>query len=177
MLNDAWWRSNKNNSLNQWSWEGNPTLKTTIYSRTRLWKKVTWAKIVSRDWLSAVEMPTTERIQLSLRQYLPALIFVCIATPFVLLHRWVCLYHRSYSFRAIYATVESRPGWTYLTLLWTNFSQRAELILTAKKIPHDLVHVHLKRKSVWYLGVNPRGQVPFIEHKGQRLPESFLIFG
>lgn len=55
--------------------------------------------------------------------------------------------------------------------------QRTDLILTAKKIPHDTVHIHLVRKPEWYVKLNPRGQVPFIDHKGQLLPESPLIFG
>ena len=52
-----------------------------------------------------------------------------------------------------------------------------DLILTAKKIPHDIVYIHLVRKPEWYVKLNPRGQVPFIVHKGQPLPESALIFG
>ena len=55
--------------------------------------------------------------------------------------------------------------------------QRADLILKVKKIPHEIVHIHLVRKPEWYLKLNPRGQVPFIDHKGQLLPESALIFG
>ena len=58
-----------------------------------------------------------------------------------------------------------------------NMQQRAHLILEVKKIPHDTVHVHLVRKPEWYVKLNPRGQVPFIDHKGQLLPESALIFG
>ena len=58
-----------------------------------------------------------------------------------------------------------------------DMQQRAHLILEVKKIPHDTVHVHLVRKPEWYVKLNPRGQVPFIDHKGQLLPESALIFG
>ena len=62
-------------------------------------------------------------------------------------------------------------------VIYDFMQQRIHLILEAKKIPHDTVHIHLVRKPEWYVKLNPRGQVPFIDHKGKLLPESALIFG
>lgn len=38
------------------------------------------------------------------------------------------------------------------------YAERARIILLAKKLPHEIVNIDLKKKPDWYLKINPQGK-------------------
>ncbi|XP_076170173.1 pyrimidodiazepine synthase [Ptiloglossa arizonensis] len=56
------------------------------------------------------------------------------------------------------------------------FAHRIRLILSYKKIPHDIVNINLKNKPEWYLEINPEGKVPaFVDVNGEVVTDSVVI--
>lgn len=56
------------------------------------------------------------------------------------------------------------------------FAHRIRLILSYKKIPHDIVNINLKNKPKWYLEIHPEGKVPaFVDVDGKVVVDSLLI--
>jgi glutathione S-transferase len=56
------------------------------------------------------------------------------------------------------------------------FAQRTRILLRLKGIPFDVVEIDISRKRPdWFLKINPKGQVPVIEHEGRVLNESSVI--
>ena len=59
-------------------------------------------------------------------------------------------------------------------VLW----QRVRLIAAAKGVETEEIQIHLKRQPKWYIEeVNHTKQVPTIEHNGNTIRESAIIFG
>ncbi|KAH8269990.1 hypothetical protein KR018_001707, partial [Drosophila ironensis] len=67
----------------------------------------------------------------------------------------------------------------YFTMAFCPYSQRTNLLLAAKKIPHHTIYVDLIDKPEWYKDYSPLGKVPAVQltHlKGQpTLVESLII--
>lgn len=56
------------------------------------------------------------------------------------------------------------------------FSHRIQLILSYKKIPHDVVNINLKNKPEWYSEIHPEGKVPaFVDTDGEVITDSMVI--
>lgn len=56
------------------------------------------------------------------------------------------------------------------------FAHRIRLILSIKKIPHDIVNINLKNKPDWYFEIHPEGKVPaFVDTDGKVLVDSIDI--
>lgn len=55
------------------------------------------------------------------------------------------------------------------------FVQRVWLVLTAKKLPFEMVNIHLLEKPEWYSEVSATGKVPCMEFDGKFLTESLVI--
>lgn len=56
------------------------------------------------------------------------------------------------------------------------FAQRTRMLLLLKQIPFDVVEIDIsKPRPDWFLAINPKGQVPVIEHEGRVLNESSII--
>lgn len=54
------------------------------------------------------------------------------------------------------------------------YAQRARLLLSAKKVPYDLVNVDLNKKPDWFFDINFYGEVPVIIHNGKNVYESLI---
>lgn len=55
------------------------------------------------------------------------------------------------------------------------YVHRVRLVLAAKKIPHEVINVHLKSKPDWFLAMTPEGKVPLLEQDEKLLWESLII--
>ncbi|KAG5893175.1 hypothetical protein JTB14_000435 [Gonioctena quinquepunctata] len=55
------------------------------------------------------------------------------------------------------------------------FSQRALLVLKAKKIPHEVIYINLFKNPEWYSKINPRGKVPALLDGSKVIIESLDI--
>ncbi|XP_076245111.1 pyrimidodiazepine synthase [Calliopsis andreniformis] len=56
------------------------------------------------------------------------------------------------------------------------FAQRIRLILSYKKIPHDIVNINLQNKPEWYFKIHPEGKVPaFVDADGKVVTDSIVI--
>ncbi|CAK9803575.1 Pyrimidodiazepine synthase [Anthophora plagiata] len=56
------------------------------------------------------------------------------------------------------------------------FSQRIQLVLSYKKIPHDIVNINIKNKPKWYFEINSEGKVPaFVDVDGKVIIDSIVI--
>ncbi|KAG7211463.1 hypothetical protein KM043_010744 [Ampulex compressa] len=56
------------------------------------------------------------------------------------------------------------------------FTHRIRLILTLKKIPHDIVNINLKDKPQWYFEIHEEGKVPvFVDTDGKIVTDSMAI--
>ncbi|MBS2037136.1 glutathione S-transferase family protein [bacterium] len=55
------------------------------------------------------------------------------------------------------------------------FAHRARLVVSAKSIEHDRIHIDLKNMPQWYRELSPNQSVPFIQHDEKSLPESLII--
>jgi glutathione S-transferase len=56
------------------------------------------------------------------------------------------------------------------------FAQRTRMLLLLKRIPFEVVEIDIsKKRPDWFLKINPKGQVPVIEHEGRVLNESSII--
>ncbi|XP_017134995.1 pyrimidodiazepine synthase isoform X1 [Drosophila miranda] len=51
----------------------------------------------------------------------------------------------------------------YYTMRFCPYSERAQLMLAAKKIPHHTVYIDLTEKPEWYTDYSPLGKVPAIQ--------------
>ncbi|XP_017074184.1 pyrimidodiazepine synthase isoform X2 [Drosophila eugracilis] len=51
----------------------------------------------------------------------------------------------------------------YYSMRFCPYSQRAGLVLAAKKIPHHTVYIDLSEKPEWYIDYSPLGKVPAIQ--------------
>jgi len=69
----------------------------------------------------------------------------------------------------------SKDKITLLNMRFCPFAQRAVLVLNAKQIPHDVVHVNLSNKPKWFLEKNPLGKVPTIQVGDDVLYESLPV--
>lgn len=54
------------------------------------------------------------------------------------------------------------------------YAQRSRLVLNHFKIHHEIVNINLKSKPTWYVGLNPNGTVPTIEHDDKVIYESLV---
>lgn len=52
------------------------------------------------------------------------------------------------------------------------FSQRVRLALHTKQADFSQYFVHLIKKPLWFVQLNPHGTTPTLEHKGQIIPDS-----
>jgi pyrimidodiazepine synthase len=52
---------------------------------------------------------------------------------------------------------------------------RVRLVLAAKKIPHEVLNIHLQKKPIWLAEKNPNTKVPIIEKDGNILYESAIV--
>jgi glutathione S-transferase len=56
------------------------------------------------------------------------------------------------------------------------FAQRTRMLLKLKRIPFEVHEIDIsKPRPDWFLRINPKGQVPVIEHEGRVLNESTII--
>ncbi|KAF7379142.1 hypothetical protein HZH68_016987 [Vespula germanica] len=56
------------------------------------------------------------------------------------------------------------------------YAHRIRLILSIKKVPHDIVNINLKNKPEWYLEIHPEGKVPaFVDADGKVVVDSTEI--
>ncbi|KZC12100.1 PREDICTED: pyrimidodiazepine synthase-like [Dufourea novaeangliae] len=56
------------------------------------------------------------------------------------------------------------------------FAHRIRLILSYKKIPHDIVNINLKNKPEWYFEIHPEDKVPaFVDTDGTVIVDSIVI--
>ncbi|XP_050537425.1 pyrimidodiazepine synthase-like [Daktulosphaira vitifoliae] len=68
------------------------------------------------------------------------------------------------------------PGkYQFYTMRYCPYAQRVQLVLNAKKIPHDPVFINLTEKPEWYLKMFPAGKVPALTYEGKFLSESLLL--
>lgn len=56
------------------------------------------------------------------------------------------------------------------------FAHRVRLILSLKKIPHDIVNINLMNKPEWYFQIHPEGKVPaYVDTDGKVITDSTVI--
>ncbi|CAB3402291.1 unnamed protein product [Caenorhabditis bovis] len=55
------------------------------------------------------------------------------------------------------------------------WAQRTLIYAAAKKIPAEIVNIHLQEKPEWYFKKHYKGQVPALEHDGKYIIESAII--
>ncbi|XP_012279207.1 pyrimidodiazepine synthase-like [Orussus abietinus] len=56
------------------------------------------------------------------------------------------------------------------------FAHRIRLILSYKKVPHDIVNINLMNKPEWYFSIHPEGKVPaFVDTNGTVVTDSLII--
>ncbi|XP_054013100.1 pyrimidodiazepine synthase-like [Hylaeus anthracinus] len=62
------------------------------------------------------------------------------------------------------------------SMMFCPFAHRIRLILSYKKIPHDIVNINLKNKPEWYFEIHPEGKVPaFVDTDGKVVTDSIDI--
>lgn len=56
------------------------------------------------------------------------------------------------------------------------YAHRIRLILSMKKVPHDIVNINLRNKPEWYYEIHPDGKVPaFVDTDGKVIVDSIEI--
>ncbi|XP_050429585.1 pyrimidodiazepine synthase-like [Adelges cooleyi] len=63
----------------------------------------------------------------------------------------------------------------FYSMRYCPYAQRVQLVLNAKKIPHDPVFINLSDKPEWYLNIFPAGKVPALIYDGKFLSESLHL--
>ncbi|KAI8105338.1 hypothetical protein M9435_000505 [Picochlorum sp. BPE23] len=70
------------------------------------------------------------------------------------------------------ASLLSEDRYTFFSHTLCPYAERVWLTLLEKGCAFTMVHVDLSNKPDWYYGVNPRGLVPAVSHRGNVMTES-----